>query len=355
MKILIDIGHPAHVHLFKNMAHEMIKKGHEFFFTVREGEHQAALLEENGFVYSVIGKKQKGTIRKLLCILTFSVKIIRIARYFKPDLYISHGSMYAGYAAFFTGKKHIALEDTGNMEQVFFSKPVSDVILSPRSLQVDLGRKHIRYNGFHELAYLHPRRFKPDISVLNEMKVKEGEIFVILRFVSWNATHDLGQSGLLLSDKYALIKEISKYAKVFISGERSLPSEFDKYMFKLAPGRLHHALFYASMYIGEGATTASECAMLGTPALYVNSITAGTLEQQERYGLLFGFRSYKGLIEKVHDLFNTPGLKDEFQLRRNKMLKENIDVTSMLIWFVENYPESKAIMINDPSFQLSFK
>ncbi len=36
MKILVDIGHPAHVHLFKNMAHEMIKKGHEFFFTVRE-------------------------------------------------------------------------------------------------------------------------------------------------------------------------------------------------------------------------------------------------------------------------------------------------------------------------------
>ena len=132
--------------------------------------------------------------------------------------------MYAGYAAFLTGKKHIALEDTGNMEQLFFSKPVSDVILSPQSLQVDLGRKHIRYNGFHELAYLHPKRFKPDISVLKELKVKEGEVFVILRFVSWNATHDFGQSGLSLSQKSALINEISKYARVFISGEESLTS-----------------------------------------------------------------------------------------------------------------------------------
>jgi len=355
MRILIDIGHPAHVHLFKNMAHEMIKKGHEFFFTVREGEHQAVLLEENGFTYAIIGKKQKGSVRKLLGIFTFSYKIIRIARQFKPDLFLSHGSMYAGYAAFLTGKKHIALEDTGNMEQLFFSKPVSDVILSPQALQVDLGKKHIRYNGFHELAYLHPKRFSPDISVLKELNVGEGEKFVILRFVSWNATHDLGQSGLSLSEKSALINELSKYARVFISGEGTLPPEFVRYELKLAPGRLHHALFYAAMYIGEGATTASECAMLGTPALYVNTIAAGTLEKQERYGLLFGFRNSAGLIDKAITLLNTPGLKDEFQKWRFKMLTENIDVTSLLIWFVENYPLSKEVMLSDPSFQYTFK
>lgn len=354
MRILIDIGHPAHVHLFKNMAHEMIKKGHEFFFTVREGENQALLLEGNDFKYAIIGKKQKGTIRKLLGIFVFSFKIYLIAKRFKPDLFLSHGSMYAGYAALFTGKKHIALEDTGNMEQLFFSKPVSDVILSPQSLQVDLGRKHIQYNGFHELAYLHPNRFTPDISVLRELNVQEGEPFVILRFVSWNATHDLGQSGLSLSQKSDLINEISKYARVFISSEESLPHEFDKYAFKLAPNRLHHALFYATMYIGEGATTASECAMLGTPAIYINTITAGTLEQQEQYGLLFCFRNSTGLVEKARNLLKTPGLKDEFQTRRNKMLSENIDVTSLLIWFVENYPKSKDVMVNDPSFQSSF-
>ncbi len=355
MRILIDIGHPAHVHLFKNMAREMIEKGHEFFFTIREAEHQAALLEENGFNYAVIGLKRKGSVRKLLGIITFTYKIFRIALKFKPDLFLSHGSMYAGYAAFLTRKKHIALEDTGNMEQLFFSKPVSDVILSPQCLQVDLGKKHIRYNGFHELAYLHPERFNPDISVLKELNVREGEKYVIMRFVSWNATHDFGQSGLSSVEKSALIKEVSKFATVFISGERQLPYEFEKYALRLPPGRLHHALFYASMYIGEGATTASECAMLGTPAIYINSITAGTLEQQENYGLLFGFRNSEGIVEKVNDLFNMPHLRDEFQRRRFKMLADNIDVTSMLVWFVENYPDSKTIMTNDPSFHYSFQ
>ncbi len=354
MKILVDIGHPAHVHLFKNLAHEMTGNGHEFFFTVREGESQAVLLEKYGFNYKVIGKKQKGPIRKILGIPTFSFKILKYARQFKADIFLSHGSMYAGYAALLAGKKHIALEDTGNMEQLFFSKPVSDVILCPRSLKVNLGKKQIRYNGFHELAYLHPNRFKPDISVLKELDVKEGEPFVILRFVSWNATHDFRQSGLSYDQKTELINEILKFAKVFISSESSLPEDFEQYALRIAPERLHDALSYAFMYIGEGATTASECAMLGTPAIYISTISPGTLEQQERYGLVTCIRNSGALIEKVNEIINMPDLKNEFQHRRTRMLSENIDVTSMLIWFVENYPQSKIIMINDPSFQYSF-
>lgn len=355
MKILIDIGHPAHVHLFKNMVFEMSGRGHEFFFTVRESEQQALLLKANGFNYTIIGKKRKGFTGKIFGILIFSFRIYRIARRFHPDLYLSHGSMYAGYAAWLDRKKHIALEDTGNMEQLVFSKPVSDVILSPRSLQVDLGRKHIRYDGFHELAYLHPKRFKPDITVLDELKVKRGEPYIIIRFISWNATHDFRESGLTLSQKSDLIREMTKYARVFISGESSLPSEFEKYSLRIPPDRFHHALFFASMYVGEGATTASESAMLGVPSFYINTISAGTLDQQERDGLVFCFRDAKGLIEKASTILQTPGIREEFRQRRDKMLSKNIDVTSFLAWFVENYPESKIKMFSDPSYQYTFQ
>ena len=45
MRILIDIGHPAHVHIFKNFAHEMEKRGHELLFTCRDKEFEIAPLE----------------------------------------------------------------------------------------------------------------------------------------------------------------------------------------------------------------------------------------------------------------------------------------------------------------------
>lgn len=56
MRILIDIGHPAHVHLFKNFTHEMEKRGHELLFTCRDKEFEIALLEYNKLKYVSFGK-----------------------------------------------------------------------------------------------------------------------------------------------------------------------------------------------------------------------------------------------------------------------------------------------------------
>ncbi len=112
---------------------------------------------------------------------------------------------------------------------------------------------------------------------------------------------------------------------------------------------------FATLFIGEGATMASECAMLGTPAIYVNSISAGTLEEQEKYGLLFGFRNFTGVLEKATLLLNNINLKEEFQNRRQKLLSEKIDVTAFLVWFIENYPESHTVMMKNPDFQYKFK
>lgn len=348
MNILIDIGHPAHVHLFRNLALEMQKKGHVFHFTVREGEHESALLKKYGFNYTIIGKKQKGILKKVLGILIFTFRILRASGKFKPDLFLSHGSMYAGYAALLSGKKHIALEDTGNMEQLIFSKPVSDIILSPMSLQVDLGKKHIRYKGFHELAYLHPSRFSPDEKVLEELGVAPGEKFVILRFVSWNASHDLGQSGMNMEYKALLINKLSAVSKVFISGENHLPAEFEKNSLRISPHRFNDALYFASLYVGEGATSASECAMLGTPAIYISSISPGTLKEQERFGLVHCFRDPEGLIEKALEILQMNESKTVYRTKKDIMLKEMIDVTSFLTWFVEFYPQSKSSYQGSP-------
>ena len=65
MKILIDIGHPAHVYLFKNLCIELIKKGHIVFFTTREKEITLSLLNSFNFNYKSFGKNYKGIFGKL--------------------------------------------------------------------------------------------------------------------------------------------------------------------------------------------------------------------------------------------------------------------------------------------------
>lgn len=46
------------------------------------------------------------------------------------------------------------------------------------------------------------------------------------------------------------------------------------------------------------------------------------------------------LYAKVDELLNMPNLREVFQNRRQKMLRDKIDVTAFLTWFIENYPQS---------------
>ncbi|HLP46144.1 MAG TPA: DUF354 domain-containing protein [Candidatus Kapabacteria bacterium] len=355
MKILIDIGHPAHIHLFKHFAWAMQKKGHAILFTSRDKEVTIQLLKAYKFKFFTFGKPHKKMIGKIWGLIKFDFLLYKAVLKFNPDILLSAGSIYAAQVAFLIKKPHISLEDTGNHEQVSLYKPFTEIILTSNSFHKNYGSKQIKYNGYHELAYLHPHYFSPDSSILKNLGVKENEKFVILRFVSWHASHDSGQAGLLLPMKRKIVKEILKYVKLFISSEDELPGDLQPYQMKIPPEKIHEVLAQAALYLGEGATISSECAMLGTPAIYVNSITAGTLEEQERYGLLYSFRNSRGVLEKALALLNTPNLRQIHQRRRQKMLADKIDVTAFLIWFIETHPQSIAMMKENPEYQYRFK
>ncbi|UCH92172.1 MAG: DUF354 domain-containing protein [Candidatus Aminicenantes bacterium] len=355
LKILIDIGHPAHVHLFKHFAWIMQKKGHSVLFTSRDKEVTIQLLRAYKFDFFVFGKTYKKMAGKIWGLIKFDFLLFKTALKFKPDILLSAGSMYAAQVAWILKKPHITFEDTGNMEQIRLYKPFSKVVLVSTVFHKNLGEKQIQYKGYNELAYLHPNYYKPDDTILELLKFGKGERFVIIRFVAWEASHDMGQSGFTAGFKDEIVNELSKHTRVFISSEGDLPGPLEKFQISIPPERMHDALAFAALYIGEGATMASECAMLGTPAIYINSITAGTLEEQEKYGLIYSFRNCDGVLEKALKLMSTPNLKQIHQELCQRMLADKIDVTAFMVWFIENYPESVKIMKENPEYQQRFK
>jgi len=341
MRILIDIGHPAHVHLFKNFAHLMIQKGSQVHFTVRDKEFEIALLEHEGFSYTNFGKHYKSKAGKIWGLVRFTINIVLVSIKFKPTIFLSHGSIYSALASFILHKPNISLEDTGNREQVRIYLPFSQAVVTSTSFPHNYGSKQIFYEGYHELAYLHPRYFTPDKNIIGELGVKDNERYFILRFVSWDATHDIGQGGVSYEMKKQLVDLLTRHGKLFISSETKLSAEFEAYRFHLPPEKMHHALAFADLFVGEGVTMASECAVLGTPAVYVNSLQRGyTTEQEKLYSLVYNFSNDKGVIEKVKELLESPELKTNCKISRDKMLSEKIDVTGYLVWFVETWPGS---------------
>jgi len=353
MNILIDIGHPAQFHNFKHIYWELVKKGHNVMFTAKDKEISRYLLEKYKVNFIILSKNKKGLLKKLLWAIFDSYKFIKIVFSFKPNIILSRLSIHSCIVSWLFHIPHIALSDTEHSFKLSFSP---NIILTGTSYKKNFGNKHLRYSGYIELCYLHPNRFTPDTSVLDLLGVKQDEKYVIMRFVSWNASHDIGHSGLSLEMKRNAVKELSKYAKVFISSEGELPEDLQKYQIKIPPEKMHDALAFATLFVGEGATMASECACLGTPAIYVNSLAVGYCTEEDiKYNLIFNFRNSEGVIEKAIEILNTQNLKQEFQQRRQKMLSDKIDVTAFMVWFVENYPESAKIMKENLEYQWSFR
>lgn len=349
MKILIDIGHPAHVHYFRNFIKIMESKGHNFLIIARDKEVTFNLLKAYNIPFISRGKGGKGILGKLIYIYKGDYVIYKAAKAFKPDIFLSFGSAYPAQVSRLFRKTHICFNDTEHaILQHLLYFPFTDIVLTPKSFFKNLGAKQIRFNGFMELCYLHPKYFTPHHKILSEIGITKDEKFILLRFVSWEASHDIGKARLSNEFKIKLFNSLLKYVKVFISAEGELPDELEKYRVSISPEKIHDLLSFASLYVGEGATTASECAVLGTPAIYVNVLDAGTLQEQKNLGLLYSFRSASGVLEKAIELINTPNLREAWQKRRMKMLSEKIDVTAFMVWFIENYPESSRIMKENP-------
>ena len=82
MKILVDIGHPAHVHYFKNFIYEMSKRKHKFLVVARNKEVSIELL--NAFkitiliIFSLARSCKLTSIRKRLKRIKRIKKIITI-------------------------------------------------------------------------------------------------------------------------------------------------------------------------------------------------------------------------------------------------------------------------------------
>ncbi len=342
MNILIDIGHPAHVHIFRNFAHEMMAKGHKVLFTCREKEFEIKLLESYGLLYKSFGKKYNSMIAKFWGMIKFDIQEFIVGLKFKPDILLSHGSMYAAHASFLLGKPHISVEDTFNFEQIRLYKPFTKIILTSDYNHPLKSEKVVTYPGYHELAYLHPSRFLADKSILQELEVQENEKYVIFRLVSWNATHDIGHSGLSHNNIIKAIGEFSKYAKVFVSSESKLPAQLEKYKLNIAPNRIHDAIAFASLVFGESSTMSEEAAMLGVPSIYMYNLgTILTNHLEKQYGLMFNFSESHDdqllAIEKGLELLVSSDIKNIWKLKKEKMLADKIDVTAFYVDYVEKY------------------
>jgi len=356
MRILLSIEHPAWAHQFRYVIRGLEKKGHTVKLVAINKDRDLELLDAFNLQYELISTTSgKNLFEKGLIFLRTTWKINRIAKEFKPDLFIGRASPMMAINSFLFRKNHVLFEDTEHSRfSLFICKLFSSTIITPDCFKRDLGDKQVKINTYKELFYLHPNYFKPNPETLAELGLTPQDKYIIVRFVAWDAHHDIGQTGI--QNKEKVIHELEKYGRVLITSEAPLNEKLEKYKIKIAPEKLHDLLGFATLYFGEGATTASECAVLGTHAIYVNTLSLGyTEEEEKRYGLIRAFsdpkKGEKEMLDVAIELLKDPNLCVEGKNKRKKLLSDKIDATAFMVWLVDNYPESLKTVKENSDYQ----
>lgn len=353
------MGHPAHFHLFKNVIHNVKNNGHKIAILIKKKDVLDELLKKSNLEYYNLlpnGRKDN-KLGITLGMIETDLKLFRFALEFKPDIMIGTSYAISHIGKLLNIPSINVNEDDSDIVPLYskLSYPWASIILSPKVCRMGKWEsKTVHYEGYHELAYLHPDHFEPDHTIV-EKYFPVDEPYFILRFAKLTAHHDKGIQGINTGIASQLIAMLKPFGNVYITSERILEPEFEKYRIKINPLDIHHVLAFASIYIGDSQTMAAEAGVLGTPFIRFNDFVGRISyldELENKYHLGLGILPAEPdkLFSTLQNLLDTNNLKQTWSNRREVMLGAKINTAEFITWFIENYPESIKIIKKDPSY-----
>lgn len=347
-RILVDIGHPAHVHLFRNAIQAWQKRGHHVVITTRDKDVTLDLLDAYGLSYQIVSKARKGTLGLAYEMLEHDCGVFNAAVRSRSKLLIGTSVSITHVAPLIGAKSVVFNEDDASVAKSFvrLSYPFAHKIVTPKVLNEDHGKKHITYEGYQKLAYLHPTQFTPDPHIKERLGIKKGEHYFLLRFVSHQAAHDQGEFGMGIGLRMKLIDLLNSHGKVFVTSEATLQKELAPYQIKVAAEDMHHILAFASIFIGDSQSMNVEAAILGVPSLRINSFANRCTvlqELQNKYQLNYSFfpSQEQEIFSILKGWLEDDNLQNAWEAKRQQMLREKINVTPWMVDLIENMTVSK--------------
>jgi len=337
MRLLFDLGHPAHVHLFRNLIRRIEENGGITLSASRPKDVTVALCNHLGITHRVLSKPgTTGTWSAARELVIRTANLFRLARSFDPDALFGTSASIGTVGRILRIPSFVFNEDDASIVPLFAKTayPLAHYVVTPTCLKHENhGRKHLTYSGYHELAYLHPNHFTPNPKIPRSIGLDEKKPYFVLRFVALKAHHDASAEGLSRKAIAELVKRLTVVGPVVITTEGALSPEFREFQYRLPPENLHDLLAFASLYVGDSQTVAAEAAVLGVPSIRCNSFVGKISylkELEDRYRLTRGFLPWE--LDQLYTtvdtwLQNLGDVRRRTYQRRQKMLSECVDVS----------------------------
>ncbi len=343
MRVLFDVNHPAHVHLFRNAIEALAADGHETVVTSREKDVTTALLDAYGIDHRPLSASGSGLTSLATEWTRRELRLLSVVRETEPDVIVSRLNPPAVHVGTVTRTPNIVVRDTKirspQLERLYhaITFPFIDTLCAPPDFSVPAGADHYPLD-YQELAYLHPSRFDPDPEPLRTHGIDPDERYFLLRLSGVDAFHDVGFSGVSETGMRELLTYLDRRGTVYISSETALPEAYQQYELQFPPELMHHLLYYAALYVGDSGTMSTEAALLGTPAVRMNTMVGIDEEpifrELEAAGLLYSFAEEDAAIEQVRSLVETAD-ESQWEHRRDEFIADKPDVTAELLHVIQ--------------------
>lgn len=337
-KILFDIGHPAHVHLFKNLIFYLKDKNYPFFVTTRNKDITHNLLSHYNIPFTCISKAAKSNIISMIFeLFVRNIRLIKLCVNEKigigigTSVSISHLSFFSfgGFKSYNIGE-----DDDAVVPLLCYSTyPFTTKIINPNCLEFKLWEgKRVLHPSYHELAYLHPNNFKADENIIKKYGLKKNN-YIVFRFSALTAHHDSKAKGISPQLRGDIQNVLNNY-EIIESFESKSGS-------KIEPWDMHHVLANAKMIISDSQTMTIEGSVLGVPSIRINTFIGKSTvieELENKYEIAYGFfpNDKENIISLLKKLINDDKLEEKFKIKKNLLLKEKVDFNKWLIDYFED-------------------
>lgn len=340
MKVLFYFVHPSKFHLFKNTFKNLDRLNIEYDVVIANKDVLSKLLTDNNIKHFDIfpnGRKKSLPffINAPFYLLLTLFRLYKITKKKKYDLFISDDVI--SFLGKITKTKTITFTDN-DLETIPKLRSIfkySDYILAPTSTKLEeFEYKKMGFRGPKAIAHLHPNYFKIDVQILSKYNLQNKK-YCFIRVAKLNASHDLiGNPGITDQHLTELIDLLKNQYEIYLSSERNLNKELEKYTKKINPDDMTHILAGASLYIGDSTTMGIEAAVLGVPNIIINkvSLTSGILEEMKyKFGVTEYFPYYEDAKSTILEFIGNDNLKEEFKQKMNYFYENTDDFNEFLL------------------------
>lgn len=291
-RVVIDVAHPAHVHVFRHVAADLRAAGVAVRWLSRDKDVTLELLDRLGIEHRVASHAaiERGPAADARELLVRVRAIRRVLRAWRPQVLLTRNP--AGVlAALGTGTTSIFDTDDGRAvgRHYWLAAPLADIVTSSVHDPESHWRQHLRYHGLKAHTFLHPQRFSPDPTARQRLAIPPGPL-AVLRFSRHDASHDAGIRGIDAALRPLLIARLARHGPVLVSieGEPSRVIGQDGSTRTVPPETFHDLLAEAWICVTDGQSVAAEAAVLGVRTLRLSGFTGRVwyLDHLERLGLV---------------------------------------------------------------------